>query len=105
MADWKRCRWGWLRRDGEVFLERGGILTDTGHHNWCVWIRALDGEVHVDGLGAYHGADAVRRLSEIAGGEFEQDNWFIQAGDEGWLSLAKHNAELHLADRDKRRAS
>jgi hypothetical protein len=101
MTAWKRNEFGWLRSDGEVFLERGAPMSDTGHPAWLVWVRALDTEIDIEGSFAYTGnGDPARCLGELTG--TESDVWFIHRGDEGWLGDAKLAAEVHLTHRDKK---
>lgn len=111
-AAWHRRDLGWLRADGEVFLERGAPMSDTGHPAWLVWVRALPSEITVETVPttgtsyAYAtNSDPARRLSDCLAERFdadEDDPWFIHRGDEGWLADAKVAADYHVARRNER---
>jgi hypothetical protein len=108
-GNWRRRDFGWLRADGEAFLERGAPMSDTGKPAWLVWIRALDSEIEIGEGGTVltrDGCDPVRALGELCGNEPSQVRpdgpWFIHRGDEGWLADAKAAAEYHLARRDEK---
>jgi hypothetical protein len=108
---WKRREYGWLRADGEAFLERGAPMSDTGHPAWLVWVRALDSEVevHAPGVATTHSGVHVRAMGDLLGNapaDVRPDGpWFIHAGDEGWFADAKIAAEHHVAERDRKAAS
>lgn len=102
--NWKRREFGWLRADGEAFLERGAPMSDTGNPAWLVWVRALDSEVEgtLSMAWARDGGDPVRHLSDCTGNPDDGDAWFVHRGDEGWFADAKVAAEHHLTRRDER---
>lgn len=101
---YRRRDFGWLREDGEVFLERGAPMSDTGNPAWLIWVKAAEGQFERDAddtrAWSSRTAQPLRALSELTGSGSDGADWFDHVGDEGWLADAKIAADEHLVRRD-----
>lgn len=95
--NWVRTPYGYLRRDLEVFIERGAPMSGGGTA-WLIWYRIPATEVGVDGPIEYEIAtgDVVRTMDELTGGALNIKGWYIHRNDAGSLAEAKETAERIL---------
>jgi hypothetical protein len=79
-----------------AFLERGAPMSDTGHACWLIHVVVRPEDVEVDHLYAglrispWSGLRSWSDLTMKEGPQPQGDAWTLHAGDEGWLTDAKH---------------
>lgn len=90
-TEWKRHEFGYLRSDGEWFLERGARMSH-GSHAWLIWHRVTGDRIgNEDGVVFDTKTSLVlRTTTELTGTQFSEEQYFSHEYDAGWLFEAKH---------------
>lgn len=102
---YRRRPYGWLRADGEWFMERGGTMSDASGTAWLLWRPVTpDDRPEQNTVGSWYsdaaGGCYLRTTAEVTGDDRDTDDrLWIHVGDEGWLEDAKATAERHDAEK------